>query len=216
MEFDFGNRESPVLIVTDVGLDNGLKTGAESPSLHRGGPVYNGLIVPMKHYLNQYLLLNSPLRLISETVGREPFHYVSAVDSERDRKRPINPVSLRNTLLAANPILVLTLGDFAFACCQVASGQAGSLRSYSASDLGEIYRQNMIKLRLSDKEGQAFLPLLGREVLRDPGLGDGFIGNEDPSLFLSYFHYIGCTLGRLILDLCAKQHYRWNQTILKQ
>jgi hypothetical protein len=216
MEFDFGNRESPVLIVTDTGLDSGVRPGAEVPALHRGGGLYNGLIVPMKFYLNQYLLLNSPLRLISETMGREPFHYVSAVDSERDRKKPMNPASLRNVLLAVNPVLVLTLGDFAYACCQLASGQANSLRAYSASDLGELYRQNMIKLRLSDNEGQATLPLLGREALRDPSLGDGFIGDEDPSLFLSYFHYLGCTLGRLFLDLHAKKEYRWNQTMLKQ
>jgi len=213
MEFEFGNREAPVLILTDSAVDTFSKDSAKDPALHRNGRLYNGLIVPIKYYLNQYLILNSPLRLISETVGQEPFHYASVVESERDKKKPPNPVNLRSILLAVNPVLVLTLGDFAFSSCQVALGHDSEIRHFSSADLGDIYRQNMIKLRMSDNEGQAILPLLGCDYLKEPRTGDAFIGPEDPALFLSYFHYLGCTLGRLFLDLYAKKQYRWSKSI---
>src|SRR5512140_1782957 len=123
MEFEYGNREAPVLILTDVALDGAQKDVDREQAHSRGGQLYNGLIVPMKYYLNQYLLLNSTLRLICEMVGPEPFHYAAVVEAERDKKKPPNVVNLRNILLAVNPLLILALGDFAFTCSQIALGQ---------------------------------------------------------------------------------------------
>jgi hypothetical protein len=215
MDVEFGNREAPILVVCDAALEGSAKGGVWDQAFHRGGRLYNGLIVPMKYFINQYLLLNSSLRLISETLGQEPFHYAAAVEGDRDKRKQPNVVNLRNVLLAVNPILILALGDFAYASCQVALDQAAETRVVPAAELGEIYRRNMIQLRLSANEGQALLPLLGREYLKDYSQGDAFIGAEDPSLFISYFHYLGCTLGRLVLDLYHKNQYRWHTTILK-
>ncbi len=216
MELDYGNRESPVLIVTDVAQDDNHQEATGANVLSRNGAIYNGLVVPLKYYLNQYLILNSPMRLVSETVAQEPFHYAAAVESSRDRRRQPNLLNLRNVLLAVNPVVILTLGEYAYQCSQQALGTEDVPAHLSAAQLGEVYRQNMIKLRFSENEGKAVLPLLGREYFADSGLGDAFIGEEDPALFISYFHYLGCTLGRLFLDLSAQKQYRWNHLMLKQ
>ncbi len=211
MELEYGNRESPVMIVTDFAVERN-----DHSAFHRDGPLYNGIIIPVKYYLNQYLILNSNMRLISETVAEEPFHYVAAVESPKDRKRELNLVNLRNVLLGVDPLVVLTLGDFAYTCCQLALGKSSETHPGKAKILGEIYRQNMIQLRMHENEGQVVLPILGREYLADHTLGNEFIGEEDPALFISYFHYLGCTLGRLFLDLYSKKQYRWNNLMLKQ
>lgn len=183
-----------ILIVGDS-LPPNIKTTSNIKSvLDPKHPVYNSLIVPIKYYLDNYL--NSQgYQLPLEKVGEDYFFYINAVDNPKTKSNP-NLTKLKKEIKRPEHKIILSMGSFAFWAVEYCLNEDCSLnKKLSIVRLGEIFDKRMNSLSVQPKLN---LPILHNVANLKFEEAIKFIA-EYKDRYISYFHYVGTQLGKLLL-----------------
>jgi hypothetical protein len=169
--------------------------------------VYNSLIVPIKYYLNNYL--NSfGYRLPMEECETDFIYYINAVQDPRTKIKP-DLSELEREVIRPDHKIILSMGSFAFRCVDVILNPNNKIKkSYSIEDLGNEFRKRIFEYR-----PKLHLPILHNVAnLRFERTKDFIV--DDGNNYISYFHYVGVSLGKLLLN--HKEEFNFIQSLVNK
>ena len=207
MQIKRGNRFG-ILVVGDS-LPSNAKTVKNICSvLDPKHPVYNSLIVPIKYYINNYL--NSQgYQFPKEKSGDDFFYYINAVDDPKTKSKP-NFSELIKEINQKGHNIILCMGEFAFGAVETIKNNKNSgTFKFSISKLGDIFSNRLNTLEIVFP---LVLPILHNTANRKFEKSDLFIPGEIRKEYISYFHYVGVSLGKLLVN--NKEHF--NNIILSK
>ncbi len=186
-----GNR-SGILIVGDSLPPNPKTTKNIKEVLDPIHPVYNSLLVPIKYYLNSYL--NSQgFQLPLEKKSEDFFYYINAIDDPKTKNNP-DLSKLKTEVGRADHKIILSMGSFAFWAVESVFGREAK-RNLGIKELGQIFYDRLSKIEANRILN---LPILHNSANRKFEEAKSFIAQE-PENYISYFHYVGVQLGKLLI-----------------
>jgi len=190
-----GSRNS-ILIVGDS-LPSNLKTQYNiTQVLDPIHPVYNSIIIPIKFYINNYLLQKN-YQLPIEKKGMDFFFYINAISDAEEK----NNSDLTELIKEINPLycpykLILSMGSFAFYSVEKVF-ERNVKKKLSINELGEYFfnrinLKNKIKFPIN-------IPILHNIVNLKFEKATNFI-YQNSDKYISYHHYVGEKIAEFIVN----------------
>lgn len=211
-----GPLNSPILIVGDSLPENEDTQRDLHEILDRRGVTYNSIIVPLKYYMNEYLISHYNLKLPFENEN-DIFRYVNAVDNPKD-KWGLNPsdstyqiktAKLRNEIFATDIKnkyrLIICMGDFAYFAVRSLLGiyhprENHYYRSkgtkYEIYRLGEFFNSGVANYIAG---GNNILPILHNSSNLSFSKTNEFIPVQRRNDYKFYLQYVAEEISKLML-----------------
>lgn len=221
-----GPKASPILIVGDS-LPQKEKTQNELLEiLDRRGVTYNSIIVPLKYYMNEYLIKKYSLKLPSDSNNKDDiFRFVNAINNPDD-KWGLNPLSASYSLIIKNLKeeilnnnnqskyrLILCMGDFSYFAVRSLFKMyhprenkfyKSSGTKYKIDRLGQFFEES---IRNHKKGNILILPILHNSSNLHFHRTQEFIPKDKRNNYISYINYISEEISEIIVSDIEMKKY---------
>lgn len=188
-----GSRKG-ILIVGDSDPANQHTISNISRVLDPIHPVYNSLIVPIKFYINNYLNSHG-YKLPIEEKNNDYFYYINAVQNPKTKSNP-DLTEMEIEVKRPEHKIILSMGNFSFWAVESRFDKESKIKkNLGIKNLGKIFYDRINKEKI---EFPINLPILHNSANRKFEEANKFI-MEDQTSYISYFHYVGVSLGRIQL-----------------
>lgn len=219
--FARGPQKSPILIVGDSLPESKVTRDRLVEILDRRGVTYNSIIIPLKYYINEYLIGKYSLKLPYDFNNREDiFRFVNAID-EPEQKSGLQGNSdlldgLRSEILnerAEKPVIILCMGDFAFFAVRAVLNKYNSFEKksypksgtkYTLEKLGAYFDKNV---DIKDKENPYILPILHNSSNLHFHNSEKFIPQNKRRKYIYYMQYIAEELCEIMVNNTRLKNY---------
>lgn len=210
-----GKKDSPILIVGDS-----FPNVQVGEVLDRAHPVYNSIILPMKYYLNEYLIMEYGCKLPGDFCNNDDiFYYVNAIRNKND-KGGLEPETkdgkeklkvLKNVIFGddgeSKYKIIICLGDFAFFAVRsqflIYYGReqkryCKSGTKYGIQKLGEHFSKNSEGYIKNHKV--YVLPVLHNSANRQFDKSKLFVPEDERDDYLSYHQYVAEKVANILIN----------------
>jgi hypothetical protein len=215
-----GPKDSPVLIVGDSLPEKETTQGKLLEILDRRGVTYNSIIVPLKYYINEYLIKKYKLKLPSDSNNKEDiFRFVNAINNPDD-KRGLDPLNRNYSIVLKNLSneifdnnnktkyrLILCMGDFSYFAVRslFEKYHPGENKFYKSSGtrfkigkLGQFFQQGIREYKKGDNI--LILPILHNSSNLHFQKTNEFIPKDKRNNYISYLNYIAEEVSEIIMN----------------
>ncbi|MGK0466859.1 hypothetical protein [Clostridium sp.] len=219
-----GPKDSPILIVGDSLPEKERTQDKLKEILDRRGVTYNSIIVPLKYYMNEFLIEKYKLKLPSDLNNKgDIFRFVNAVNNY-DNKWGLNPLNINYTSVVKNLReeifdsnnkvkyrLILCLGDFSYFAVRSLFKKYNERENkfyrksgtkYTIERLGKYFQQSIDK-----HENILILPILHNSTNLHFSLTQDFIPKDKRNIYVSYLSYIAEEISRIIISDIEMKKY---------
>lgn len=192
MIYTRGNRNG-ILIVGDSLPPNKNTIQKISQVLDPTHPVYNSLIIPIKYYINNYLI-SKDFQLPLEKPNVDFFFYINAIDDPSTKSNPDLNVLNREVNRTEHKI-ILPMGSFAFWSVENVLERV-TKKNCTIEELGRIFYQ---RISITPIDFPIVLPILHNVANLKFEETKKFIMDQSKE-YISYYHYVGFQIGKLLLS----------------
>lgn len=219
-----GPKDSPVLIVGDSLPSKEETQNQLIEILDRTGVTYNSIIVPLKYYMNEYLIKKYSLKLPSDSNNKSDiFRFINAIDNSNDKWR-LNPLSekynlvikkLKEEIFNKNPKykIILCMGDFSYFAVRSLfeiyhprenKFYKSSGTKYTIERLGRFFQESLTNY---EKGNILILPILHNSTNLHFYRTKEFIPKDKRNNYINYLNYIAEELSEIIVSDIEMKKY---------
>jgi hypothetical protein len=197
-----GNENSPIFVIGDSLPNNEVTKNNLSEILDRRHVVYKSVIIPIKYYMNEYMISKKGLKLPNDYNNENDiFAFVNAFTPKFDENL------IKQQLNSKNYKIILCMGKRVFDKIKFLFETEYEYPKISVTgkgigELGEYFKKSIEVYKDRKTKGRVILPILHNSSNRKFHLTDRFIDSsiDNNEKYITYNEYIAEQISEIMIN----------------